>query len=65
MEDAWLAKATEKIFLAPVRLAIQPEIIDFHMPDAGVAHNLVIVRINKTYPGQGMKVISSFLGQGR
>jgi 4-hydroxy-3-polyprenylbenzoate decarboxylase len=64
-EDVWLAKATEKIFLSPVRLAIQPEIIDFHMPDAGVAHNLVIVKINKTYPGQGMKVISSLLGAGQ
>ena len=64
-EDAWLAKATEKIFLSPVRLAIQPEIIDFHMPEAGVAHNLVIVRINKTYPGQGLKVISSLLGAGQ
>jgi 4-hydroxy-3-polyprenylbenzoate decarboxylase len=64
-EDAWLAKATEKIFLSPVRLAIQPEILDFHMPEAGVAHNLVIVRINKGYPGQGMKVISSLFGAGQ
>jgi 4-hydroxy-3-polyprenylbenzoate decarboxylase len=64
-EDAWLAKATEKIFLSPVRLAVQPEILDFHMPVAGVAHNLVIVRINKTYPGQGMKVISSLFGAGQ
>ncbi|HSN49747.1 MAG TPA: menaquinone biosynthesis decarboxylase, partial [Bacteroidales bacterium] len=64
-EDAWLAKATEKIFLSPVKLAIQPEILDFHMPVAGVAHNLVVVRINKTYPGQGMKVISSLSGAGQ
>jgi 4-hydroxy-3-polyprenylbenzoate decarboxylase len=64
-EDAWLAKATEKIFLSPVRLAIQPEILDFHMPVAGVAHNLVIVKINKTFPGQGMKVISSLFGAGQ
>ena len=64
-EDAWLAKATEKIFLAPLRLALQPEIIDFHMPDAGVAHNLVVVKINKAYPGQGKKVISSLLGAGQ
>jgi 4-hydroxy-3-polyprenylbenzoate decarboxylase len=64
-EDAWLAKATEKIFLSPVRIAIQPEIADFHMPVAGVAHNLVIVRINKSYPGQGAKVISSLFGAGQ
>jgi 4-hydroxy-3-polyprenylbenzoate decarboxylase len=64
-EDAWLAKTTEKVFLSPVRMTIQPEIEDFHMPDAGVAHNLVIVKIKKTYPGQGMKVISSLFGAGQ
>ena len=64
-EDAWLIKATEKIFLAPVRLAVQPEIEDFHMPQAGVAHNLVAVKIRKTYPGQGKKVISSLFGTGQ
>jgi 4-hydroxy-3-polyprenylbenzoate decarboxylase len=64
-EDAWLAKATEKIFLSPVKMTIQPEIEDFHMPEAGIAHNLLIVKIKKTYPGQGMKVISSLFGAGQ
>jgi 4-hydroxy-3-polyprenylbenzoate decarboxylase len=64
-EDAWIAKATEKIFLSPVKMALQPEIEDFHMPDAGIAHNLVIVRIRKSYPGQGMKVISALFGAGQ
>lgn len=64
-EDAWLARATEIIFLSPVRLTIQPEVIDFHMPETGVAHNLVIVKIKKNYPGQGMKVINSLLGAGQ
>jgi 4-hydroxy-3-polyprenylbenzoate decarboxylase len=64
-EDAWLTKATEKIFLSPVKLAVQPEILDFHMPETGVAHNLVIVRINKSYPGQGLKVINSLFGAGQ
>jgi 4-hydroxy-3-polyprenylbenzoate decarboxylase len=64
-EDAWLTNATEKIFLSPVKLAVQPEIMDFHMPETGVAHNLVIVRINKSYPGQGLKVINSLFGAGQ
>jgi len=64
-EDAWMAKATERLFLSPVRMTIQPEIEDFHMPVAGIAHNLVIVKINKSYPGQGMKVISSLSGAGQ
>ncbi len=64
-EDAYLAMATEKIFLSPMKLAIQPEIVDFHMPEPGVAHNLVIVKIKKSFPGQGMKVISSLSGAGQ
>jgi 4-hydroxy-3-polyprenylbenzoate decarboxylase len=64
-EDAYLAMATEKIFLSPMKLAIQPEIIDFHMPEPGVAHNLVIVKVKKSFPGQGMKVISSLSGAGQ
>ncbi|MBI5008540.1 MAG: menaquinone biosynthesis decarboxylase, partial [Bacteroidia bacterium] len=64
-EDAWLAKATERIFLTPVRITLQPEIIDFHLPVAGVAHNLMFVKINKSYPGQGLKVLSSLFGTGQ
>ncbi|MEA1885936.1 MAG: menaquinone biosynthesis decarboxylase [Bacteroidota bacterium] len=65
MEDAWIGKATEKLFLAPLRLTLQPEIIDIHMPAEGVAHNLVLVKIKKKYPGQGMKVINSLFGAGQ
>lgn len=65
MEDSYLAKATEKIFLSPVKLTLQPEIEDLHMPDPGIAHNLVVVKINKSYPGQGMKVINSLFGAGQ
>jgi 4-hydroxy-3-polyprenylbenzoate decarboxylase len=64
-EDAWIAKATERLFLAPVRMTLLPEIEDFHMPEAGVAHNLVIVRIKKNYPGQGMKVLGALSGAGQ
>jgi 4-hydroxy-3-polyprenylbenzoate decarboxylase len=65
MEDAWLTKATEKIFLPPLKMIIQPEIEDLHMPEAGVAHNLAIVKIKKSFPGQGKKVISSLSGAGQ
>jgi 4-hydroxy-3-polyprenylbenzoate decarboxylase len=64
-EDAWFAKATERLFLAPVKMTLQPEVEDFHMPIAGIAHNLVIVKIKKTYPGQGMKILNSLLGAGQ
>lgn len=65
MEDAWMGKATEKIFFAPIKLAIAPEIRELHMPVAGVAHNLVIVSIEKRYPGQGLKVLSALFGAGQ
>jgi 4-hydroxy-3-polyprenylbenzoate decarboxylase len=64
-EDSWIAKATERLFLAPLKMTLQPEIEDFHMPDAGVAHNMVIVKIRKSYPGQGMKVINALSGAGQ
>lgn len=65
MEDAWFSKATEKIFLAPLKLTVTPEIRQLHMPVEGVSHNLVIVSIEKTYPGQGMKVIGALFGAGQ
>lgn len=64
-EDAWFAQITEKLFLVPIRTFLLPEIEDIHMPVAGVAHNLVIVKIKKSYPGQGMKVINSLFGAGQ
>jgi 4-hydroxy-3-polyprenylbenzoate decarboxylase len=65
MEDKWLALATEKMFISPLKMVIVPELLDFHMPAAGVAHNLVIVKIRKSWPGQGKKVISSLFGAGQ
>jgi 4-hydroxy-3-polyprenylbenzoate decarboxylase len=65
MEDAWIGKATERIFLTPIKLSMIPEIIDFQLPFVGVAHNLVIVKIKKTYPGQAIKVMNSLWGAGQ
>jgi 4-hydroxy-3-polyprenylbenzoate decarboxylase len=64
-EDAWIAKATERIFLEPMKFSLAPEIIDLDMPPAGVAHNLVLLKIEKRYPGQGLKVINSLWGAGQ
>lgn len=64
-EDAYIAKATEKIFLAPIRLAIQPEIEDMTMPVAGTAHNLAVVSLTKRYTGQATKVAQALWGAGQ
>lgn len=65
MEDYQFTDLTSKIFLAPLRMTLIPEIEDMHLPAPGVAHNLAIVRIKKTWPGQGMKVINSVFGAGQ
>jgi 4-hydroxy-3-polyprenylbenzoate decarboxylase len=64
-EDAWIGKATERIFLAPIKMMMVPEIIDMVMPVEGVFHNLVIVKIKKEYPGQAIKVMNSLWGAGQ
>ena len=65
MEDAYIAKATERIFLAPIRLAIQPEVRDLYMPIEGTAHNIAIVSIAKRYEGQANKVTQGLWGAGQ
>jgi 4-hydroxy-3-polyprenylbenzoate decarboxylase len=64
-EDAWLGKASERIFLAPIKMTMVPEIIDMEMPVEGVFHNLVIAKINKEYAGQGQKVMNAMWGAGQ
>ncbi|HKH60359.1 MAG TPA: menaquinone biosynthesis decarboxylase, partial [Flavitalea sp.] len=64
-EDAWLGKATERIFLAPIKMTMVPEIVDMDMPVEGVFHNLVITKIQKEYPGQGLKVMNAMWGAGQ
>lgn len=63
MEDAWLGKATERIFLPLLQLVV-PEIIDMNLPVEGGFHNLAIVSIKKTYPGQAKKVMNALWGLG-
>lgn len=61
MEDVWMGKATERLFLPLIRLFL-PEIIDVCMPAEGVFHNLVLVSIKKRFPGQARKVIYGLWG---
>jgi len=63
MEDAYLGKATERIFLPLMRMQLS-EVVDMNMPPEGVFHNCVIVSINKRYPGQAKKVMCALWGMG-
>jgi len=62
-EDAWLGKATERIFLPAIRMSV-PEIVDYDLPVAGAFHNCCIVSIRKAYPGQAQKVMHAIWGLG-
>jgi 4-hydroxy-3-polyprenylbenzoate decarboxylase len=64
MEDAYMGKAVERIFLPLMKLTI-PEIVDVNLPIEGVFHNLMIVSIKKSYPGQARKVMNAVWSLGQ
>ncbi len=63
MEDAWIGKATERIFL-PLLQMVLPEVVDMNLPVEGGFHNLAIVSIRKQYPGHAKKVMNALWGLG-
>jgi 4-hydroxy-3-polyprenylbenzoate decarboxylase len=65
MEDGWIGKATERIFLSLLRNTMMPELVDMDMPVEGVFHNLALVSVEKTYPGQGLKAMNTLWGAGQ
>src|SRR6187200_279113 len=64
MEDYYLGKASERIFLPLIRKTL-PEIVDMHFPAAGIFHNIVIVSIDKRYPGHARKIMNACWGLGQ
>ncbi len=64
MEDYYLGLASERIFLPMIRRTL-PEILDMHFPAEGIFHNLVIVSIDKRYPGHARKIMNAFWGLGQ
>jgi 4-hydroxy-3-polyprenylbenzoate decarboxylase len=64
MEDYYMGKAIERIFLPLMRLQL-PEIRDISMPAEGIFHNLMLVSIRKSYPGHARKVMHAIWGLGQ
>jgi 4-hydroxy-3-polyprenylbenzoate decarboxylase len=64
MEDAWMGKAVERIFLPLMRLTL-PEIVDVNLPVEAVFHNLMVVSIRKSYAGQARKVMNGIWAMGQ
>jgi len=63
-EDAYMGKAVERIFLPLMKLTI-PELVDINLPVEGVFHNLMIVSVKKSYPGQARKVMNAIWSLGQ
>jgi 4-hydroxy-3-polyprenylbenzoate decarboxylase len=64
MEDYYLGMASERIFL-PLIQKTHPEIVDMHFPAEGIFHNLVIISIDKRYPGHARKIMNAVWGLGQ
>jgi 4-hydroxy-3-polyprenylbenzoate decarboxylase len=64
MEDYYLGMASERIFLPMIRKTV-PEIVDMHFPAEGIFHNLVIISIDKRYPGHARKIMNAVWGLGQ
>ncbi len=64
MEDAWMGKAVERIFLPLMKLTL-PEIVNINLPAEGVFHNLMIVSIRKSYAGHARKVMNGIWALGQ
>lgn len=64
MEDAWMGKAVERIFLPLMKITL-PEIVDVNLPVEGIFHNLMIVSIRKSYPGHARKVMNGIWALGQ
>ncbi len=64
MEDAWLGKATERLFLPLLRLLF-PEVVDMNLPVEGAFHNLVLISIKKQYPYHAARLAHGLWGAGQ
>ncbi|MFC1588059.1 menaquinone biosynthesis decarboxylase [Planctomycetota bacterium] len=64
MEDCWMGLAVERMFLPVIKKQL-PEIVDMHMPFSGIFHNLMVVSVNKRYPGHARKIMNAIWGLGQ
>ncbi len=64
MEDYFLGKATERIFL-PLLRTLVPDILDYSLPISGVFHNCAFIKIRKEYPLHARRVMHAIWGAGQ
>ncbi len=63
MEDGWMGKAVERIFLPMIQLTV-PEIVDMNLPVESCFHNVAFVSIKKKFPGHAYKTMNAIWGLG-
>lgn len=64
MEDCYMAKATERIFL-PILKFQMPQIININLPLEGVFHNCAIISVREDYMGAARTVMNFIWGMGQ
>ncbi len=64
MEDTYLGKATERLFLPLLRL-ILPELVNLDLPQEGGFHNCALVSVDKRYPLHSRKVMHALWSTGQ
>ena len=64
LEDKYMGWATERIFL-PLLKTTAPDLVDYHMPENGVFHNLILAKIKPMYKGHAKQIMHAFWGVGQ
>ncbi|AEB94637.1 MAG: UbiD family decarboxylase [Metallosphaera sp.] len=64
LEDAWIGKGVERIFLPFLKMII-PDLVDMNLPEYGLFTSVGIFSIRKRYPGQAKRVMMAIWGTGQ
>ncbi|MBA1438195.1 MAG: menaquinone biosynthesis decarboxylase [Epsilonproteobacteria bacterium] len=64
LEDKYMGWATERIFF-PLLKTTTPDLIDYHMPENGGFHNLILAKMQPLYKGHAKQFMHAFWGAGQ
>ena len=64
LEDKYMGWATGKIFF-PLLKTTAPDLLDYHMPENGGFHNLILAKMQPHYKGHAKQFMHAFWGAGQ
>lgn len=64
LEDKYMGYYTERIFL-PLLQKTAYGLLDIYMPENGVFHNLILVRVDSKYPAHAEQIMHNLWGAGQ